>query len=376
MKLGTPGFQGKRLRQARMALGLTQDSLALMLGCKSVSNLERGPETPSPEVMHRILTVTDQPMSFFTTPVPEGLESSFLFRSMRSLDDVARGMAEASLMWLAEYTRYLSEHVHLPEVNLPDFSDIPSEVFEIEDKHIVMAAQRLREHWGLGSGPLPNLVNLLEANGFVIHIDNHGSGSWDAVSMWDEKEHRPFVLVNSSKESYFRLRFTLAHELCHLLLHRYVADEDKSSKQYTKELERQANLFAGEFALPAQQFTVDVFDPSLDVLRVLKSKWRMSIAAMLFRLTDLNIVDEVNSKRLWANYRRRWREREPLEDTPMEEVTILKSTVALLVEENILTPSSMVSNIPFSQKTQEGYIRMGVDFWNPTPELKVYKMFG
>ena len=381
MKLGTPGFQGKRLRQARISLGLTQESLALMLGyqdAQSVSALEVGGDTPSPEIMQRILTITRQPMHFFTAPLDSDLENqTVLFRSMRSLDEISRARAEVSLMWLAEYVRFLEKYVDFPEINLPDFSDIPKDIFEISDGDIRSIATRLRDFWGLGKAPLPNLINLLESNGFIIHLNSYDSHNWDAISYWDKITGNPLILVNTDKESYFRVRFTILHELFHLLFHQNLDMTLKKTKAYQKELERQANLFAGEMALPFDAFPKDLFAHSLDALRVIKSKWRVSIASMIYRMDDLGIIKTEETKRMWANYRRRWRDGEPLEGVDLEEPTIINSTINLLDEGKVLNAESLLLESIFSQEIQEEFSKMGDEFWQMSrPQLKIHKLFG
>lgn len=380
MKVGTPGFQGARLKQARIALGLTQESLALMLGYKdaqSVSAMENGKDSPSPEVMQRILSLTRHPMHFFVTPLPEGIdESEALFRSMRSLDEIAKGRAEVNLSWLAEYAQYLSKFVDFPKLNIPDFSDFPRDPMLITDEQIRLAADRLRSHWGLHRGPLPNLINLLESNGFIIHGEPFESHKWDAISFWDKATNTPFILLNLDKPSYFRLRYNLLHELFHLLFHIYADRDMRDVKAYERELERQAHLFAGEFALPHDSFPADLFADNLDALRIVKSKWKMSIAAMLHRLEDLGILDKTKSAKMWANLKRRWRDSEPLDDHPLEEPTIINSTVKMLKQHNVITPHSLLSDSVFPQETQERFAKMGDEFWlADAPALKIHKLY-
>ncbi len=383
MKQGTPGFQGERLRQARIALGLTQASLALMLGYKEsqvVGEFESSKVTPAPETFQRLLQITRQPSHFFLREMPADFKANpVLFRAMRSLDEIARARAEVALMWLAEYVRYLREFVELPAVDLPDFSDIPIDPRSITDEHIRSAAQRLRHHWKLGRAPLPHLVNLLEANGFVIHVEAFDSHKWDAVSSWDEATHTPLILLNSDKPSFFRLRYNLLHELFHLLFHRYADTELRASKGYDQLLERQAHLFAGEFALPHDAFPADLYATNLDALRLSKLKWGMSIGAMIHRLHDLKITNDREDNNLWKNYaRRKWRNGEPLDAAhALEEPTIVHRTVELITEHQVLSVADLRVGGLFSEDTQERFARMGEAFWHqPVPGLKVYKLYG
>lgn len=383
MKLGTPGFQGARLRQARIALGLTQASLALMLGYKDaqvIGEFEAGKSTPQPDIFQRMSTITGQPAQFFLRPLPPNQKRSpVLFRSMRSLDEVAKARAEVMLLWLAEYARYLQGFVELPSLDLPTFSDIPKNPLQITDEHIRDAAGRLRKHWKLGRAPLPNLINLLESVGFVIHVASFDSHKWDAVSYWDADTRTPFILLNSDKPSYFRLRFNLLHELFHLLFHQDIDPELRESPAYQRMLEQQAHYFAGEMGLPYDAFPADLYAMNLDALRVTKLKWGMSIGAMIHRLHDLTLTNEREDRNLWANYaRRKWRTEEPLDDAKgAEHPTVIHRIVKLLIEHQVLTTEDLRHGGLFSEAVQEQFARMGEEFWRPiTPELKIHKMFG
>lgn len=383
MKVGTPGFQGERLRQARIAIGLSQASLALMLGGKTaqmVSVFESGENTPSPETFNRIVSVTRQPAHFYLTRVPEDLTSDAAhFRSLRSLDELARARAEVHLLWLAEYVRYVKTHVELPPLDLPDFSDIPRDPLQITREHIRQAAQRLRAHWHLGSAPLPDLINLLEASGFIVAVQPFDSPKWDAVSFWDEQGSTPIILLNSDKPSHFRMRFNLAHELFHLLFHRYCDSSLKRSKDIYRFLEEQAHYFAGELGLPYGTFEKDLYDTSLDAMRVVKMKWRFSIGSMIHRLNDLGLTNDREDTNLWKNYsRRKWRASEPLDkEIEPEHPTVLNRAVSAMVEHSAQSVEEIRINGIFSESTQDMFINMGEDFWRPpTPQLKVHKMFG
>lgn len=382
MKLGTPGFVGERLRQARVSLGLTQASLAMLIGEKTaqaVSHFESGSATPSPETFNRLLAITRQPAHFFLTSIPAGLHvDTTHFRSMRSLDELARAKAEQHAMWLAEYVRYVSEYIEFPELNLPDFSDLPKDPMYLTKAHIRIIAARLRQHWKLGEGPLPDLANLLESNGFIVSMQKFESPKWDAVSFWDESTNAPIILLNTDKPSYFRVRFNLLHELFHLLFHREVPVEAKKNKDYAKKLEDQANAFVGDMAFPFGVFENDLYGMNLDALRVIKRKWNFSIAAMIHRIEDLGLVEENEARNLWVNYsRRKWRAEEPWDDeVPLEEPIVLRRAVEAMVEHEAQTLNELRVNGVFSESTQSLLTGLPDDFWRTQEPQVNYKLFG
>src|SRR5699024_3355284 len=104
----------------------------------------------------------------------------------------------------------------------------------------------------------------------------------DACSTWD-KDNRPFVFLNYDKGSAVRSRFDLAHELGHLLLHSQIKESDFNKRSIYKRIEQEANYFASSFLLPEESFGNDLQINSLSHYIVLKEKWKVSIAAMIYR---------------------------------------------------------------------------------------------
>ena len=84
--------------------------------------------------------------------------------------------------------------------------------------------------------------------------------------------------LSKDKYSNARLRFTLAHELGHLLLHAnyYSFDDDISLKVINEKLEYEADYFAACFLLPAETFSKDIYSTSINHFINLKKKWNVS----------------------------------------------------------------------------------------------------
>jgi Zn-dependent peptidase ImmA (M78 family) len=149
----------------------------------------------------------------------------------------------------------------------------------------IAAARQLRREWGLPRGPIADVVKVVEASGILIVIRDLGSSGQDAVSTWPGDATRPPVMVVNTGLPTDRLRFTICHELAHLLLHDAPGDDQ----------EREANDFASEVLAPA-----DEIGPELEGLRTadfrrlidLKAKWGMSIAALIRRAHQLNAVTD------------------------------------------------------------------------------------
>lgn len=346
--IGTPGFIGERLIQAREARGLTAVSLAELIGVSSanISNCERNRQSPSPEVMERIADALKLPVAFFLKPVSESAAEGVWWRAMSAATKSARARAYARHSWLREMVSYLSEYIDFPEVNLPDFSP-PSDVLNITMDMIEDIAAECREFWKLGSGPVADIVLLLENNGVIASRGELAAETLDAYSQWPSDFDHPFVFLGSDKASAVRSRHDASHELGHLILHRNVGSDTIRNPVLFRMMENQAHRFAAAFNLPAKSFADQLWAPTLDAFLTLKPHWKIAISAMIVRCGQLGIVTEEQERRLWINMSRRgWRKSEPLDEKiPSEKPRLLKRSFELLINEGLKTPEQIVTDL-------------------------------
>ena len=89
-----------------------------------------------------------------------------------------------------------------------------------------------------------------------------------------------------------RLRFTIAHEIGHFVLHpgRAVSERGGPTNQSTVRLEREADQFAAELLMPEQLVRQAVLDDGGD-LRRLADRFDVSTQAMSLRLRHLGLVE-------------------------------------------------------------------------------------
>lgn len=82
----------------------------------------------------------------------------------------------------------------------------------------------------------------------------------------------PLIFINKN-QPVDRYRFTLAHELGHLVMHRAP----------TPTMEDEANAFAAELLMPASDIYNDLRNISIEKAAALKPFWRTSMAALFYR---------------------------------------------------------------------------------------------
>lgn len=356
MKTGTPGFSGARLREAREARGLTASSLADLVGLSgaAISQFESDTTTPQSSVASRFSDVLRVPPEFFLRPAIGAEEDTIFYRSMVSTSKPARRRAGRRLNWLTEIVEYLNQYVNIPETKIPS-PPRHGTWRDLSNEDVESAAEFVRSEWGLGYGPISNVVMLLENNGVIAARHEMGDQKLDALSTWHLADGLPYVILGTDKNVAVRSRFDIAHELGHLVLHRHVDRNNIANKSDFKLLETQAHRFAGAFLAPATTFLGDIVSPQLDSFLAVKPKWKISVATMIHRCSDLKIITEDQTRRLWINYsRRKWRGFEPMDERMIvEEPQLLRRAFELLVDQGIKSRAAIMSELPFIQEDVE-----------------------
>lgn len=333
---GIQGFQKERLSQILAARRLSQVQLASLVGVSpaTVSKWRSGSQAPEREALDRLAGVVNVTPEWFTR-LPTTKVSLPLFRSNASAHVAARAMLEARLEWGQDIAVALSEFVDYPALNLPGrtFSD-PE---EITPEEIELAASECRDMWRVGRAAVQDLALAVEGAGVILIREETGIAQIEGLSAWSEVLGRPLVLLSADKDNGYRSRFDLAHELGHLILHRYIPRPTERDRH--KQLEQQAHRFAGAFLLPAETLATEVRMPvTLDDLLLLKRRWGVSVGAIVMRLRALRILDEEGAQTLFKRRSARWGAKsEPGDgDRSPERPRLLRRTVDLLVDENVM----------------------------------------
>jgi Zn-dependent peptidase ImmA (M78 family)/transcriptional regulator with XRE-family HTH domain len=313
-------FAPARLTMARELAGLRKRELAEAIDRTSaaVSQYELGQSRPSAETLTRCARVLDVPVAFFTVGRPQlRLDTAHAhFRSLRSTTAAQREQALAHVELLWEITEQLDTVIELPAVELGLPVGIPH-------GDPVTTARRVRKAWGMPTGPAIHLVRNLEARGIVItYIPTVDSGTIDAFS--SALHGRPTIAL-THKGNPMRQRFSVAHELGHLLLH---PQPEPGSQQN----EREANVFAAEFLMPAAEIR-DQLPSAADIpaLKVLADRYGVSTSALAYRGKQLGAYSESTLRRTIATLTRLgWRTDEPVHSGyPGEQPEMLRLAIDL-----------------------------------------------
>ncbi|KXJ59109.1 MAG: hypothetical protein AXW12_18775, partial [Thalassospira sp. Nap_22] len=284
----------ERLQEARLAARLNQTEVASLVGVsrQAISSYEMGSKSPEPTVMRTLAEVLGQPITYFTKSQLEtfGKRSPNFFRKMGP-DTKRRNQAcEVYSDWFSGTAFAFEKYINYPKVDLPQFEPENSSTGEFTEDEIEHIAEEVRRYFGLGLGPISNVIRLLESRGVLVCRMQIPGEKIQAFSFWSG--NRPFIFMASDKSSAARARFDAAHELGHLCMHRWVSPEDIDDKARLKVIEAEANRFAGAFLLPRKSFTNEVYTPRVEAFVDLKSRWKVAIQAMIYRCKDLGLFDE------------------------------------------------------------------------------------
>jgi len=160
------------------------------------------------------------------------------------------------------------------------------------------------------------MTRVLENAGAVVTRFSGRAPKVDAFSRHGER--RAYVVLNSDKQSSCRSVWDMGHECGHLVLHR-------GARPDVDQREREAHYFAGALLLPRRAFMREYRRGSIDwpLLFDLKQRWRASVAAILHRAFDLELIDAERYRRANLLLRKRgWHRGEPYEPDPEEPETI------------------------------------------------------
>ena len=271
-------FNMKMLTLARETSGLTQSALAHAVGISQahISQMEHGLEEPSEAVAKKLASELQVPIEFFYRPdetVSEGLVD-FFHRRRHTLPAKPLKRAHALANTIRLELLRLLQGVELTEVQ-------PWPVFSSEEHSPEEAAQMLRASWRLPAGPAPSLVGLVEAAGVPVVLCDLGHEKLRAISM-PGIGGRHIVLLNR-RMSASNLRFSMAHELGHLVMHVGTASTN---------LEAEADRFASEFLMPANDIRPQLRGVRFGDLGTLKHRWSVSLAALIRRARDLEQITD------------------------------------------------------------------------------------
>lgn len=288
---------GDRIKSARVKSGLSLDALATkasnIVTKQAISQYEKNQKTPSSTVLIALANALNVGVEYFFRTVNVNIESvdfrkhsSFGAKKQESLKERVK--------------EYLERYIQVESLlDLPsDFKNPFEDVFVNSYEELEDLADRLREVWELGFDQIDNVVDMLELQNIKV-MPVSDEKRFNGLSGYANKDLlHPFVVLNDSKElSPDRKRFTAVHELAHLLFKdRHALDDEKVSDR-----------FAGAFLFPQRSVKKEFGDKrssiSIEELKQIKNKYKISIASIVMRLFQLDMIGKSRADQFWIKNR-------------------------------------------------------------------------
>ena len=325
----------ERLKLARKCSGLSLRALSSnmnrMVSAQAIGKYERGEMMPSSSVAIALADALDVTTTYLLSPTVVSLES-VEFRKLASTKVRERAMVEATV--LDHVDRYLQ---------VEELLDITSSVWEVPDgatyhaetvEGSELTAARVRKAWNLGGGPIPNMAELLEEHGIkVLKLDFPRAVDGLTCFVHRTDETTVPVVVCSTGKSIERQRFTLAHELGHLVM-----DIPAGMPE-----EKICDRFASALLVPGGELIREVGRRRLDFgfgeLVEIKKTFGVSAAALVIRMRDLGIIGEATVTRIFRGIGRSWRTQEPCPLTQPESPKRFRRLCLRALAEDVISES-------------------------------------
>lgn len=327
-------MMGERIKRARAAAGLSQRQLAdrAELSAMAISKFERGLAHPSSKSLIRLARALGTRTEFFLRPTTVELEEPE-YRKRASISKKQLARIEADI--LDQVERFVELVALFPTPPVARF-EVPRTVpRRIESlAQIEAAALAMREAWHLGHNAIPSLADTLEERGLVVlTTDADASAKFDGLAA--RVGDLPVVVVGSAWPG-DRQRFTMAHELGHLVLGaRLGPDLDE---------EKACDRFAGAFLVPEPTVRHELgshrnrLEPR--ELHALKHEYGVSMIAWVFRAADASVITDATKTKLFRLFSAKgWRKREPGEPVPPETPKLFERLVLHALAEELISTS-------------------------------------
>jgi len=310
---------GESIKLRRQILQMSLRDVAEKIGVShtTVDRYEKDKQVPDSQSLIKLSKVLQVPIASLLRPENQQIRLNHIaFRTKKMKKRDEKQINAETKEWLERYLQIENLAGRQRVFTMP--ADFPRTISSYEDAET--AANDLRAAWDLGTGPIENLIYLLEYKGIRIGIIP-GITKFDAL-FTDYGGHRIIVVRDNLPKE--RQRFSIAHELGHCLL---VAGEGLKE-------EKVMHRFAGAFLVPREKVLFELDETrhkfSVKELLILKKKYGMSMGAWVFRASDLGIISPEDHLRIRKFFSKQgWNREEPGDNLEKEERPALMEAMVL-----------------------------------------------
>ncbi|GGI01754.1 helix-turn-helix domain-containing protein [Mammaliicoccus vitulinus] len=359
-------FIGSNLESIRMLNGLSRKELSEKVDVSEQAIWQYEVKNMMPEInkIYDLSKLFHVKTSYFISEQPDAFKQNSVYKHSIAFRAKSYKVSTKLLNkqhhqanYLSNFTNYLLSYVKSPVMpifelinQLEDFIMSARDMDRI--KIVKMCASISREKL-LGNNSNNRLLFYLEKSGIMIYeksIDNEA----DAFSFWSDSDI-PYIALGNNKGVAVRRNFDIAHELCHLLLHRHIEFDILPQDEY-KQIEKEADIFAAEFLLPEAEFINDFNNltkkSNPDHIKLLKEKWFVSIQAIAMRAYYLDLMTDVQYRYFWSSINKKgYKKREPLdEEIKLAKPVKINSLLNFFFKERVITPEYLLEDLKVSSE--------------------------
>lgn len=351
-------FNSDMLRITRQLRGLGQTALAKEAGLAqgTVSKIEGGILEPSEDIIAKLAKVLDFPLSiYFEQYQAFGLPVSVhpMYRKNANIAKKAMDQLEAELNLRIFNTGKLIQAVDFLE-------DLPLPSLDVDSYGGPEAiASLVRKTWLIPNGPLKNLVGYLERAGCLVFFCDFGNEGVSGVTVRPPGTP-PYIFIDKNMPA-DRQRFTLAHELGHIIMH----------KVPSPDMENEANIFASCLLVPTKDIKPYLTGKlNLAKFAELKLVWRVSMAALLYAADRASALSPSQLRYLRIQMSQLgYKTKEPAElDFKKEEPTVINELFEYYLKDLEYKSSDILKLLHISENDLVHYYGINMD---KKPKLEI-----
>lgn len=319
------------LQLLRESRGLSQTAVSKLSGVPqpTLSKVENGIGELDPDRAQAVANALEYPLEAFdwSDEIFGFGSAAFHHRKQQSLGVTTLQRIHADVNLIRMRCLRLMKGIDIePRFRFPNF-----EVDELGTPEAI--ARAVRATWKLPMGPIENMIRVLENAGALVVRSDLYSHRISAIST--SVPGSPPLLILNEGMSADRERFTLAHELGHLVMHDLPTTPEDA--------EREADAFASEFLMPATEIWPQLLNIDLAKAAALKRHWKTAMSALIRRARDLGRIDERRYTSLNVQISQKgWRKVEPVQ-VEHEHPTLIRQIIQLHHEQHFYDVESLAA---------------------------------
>ncbi|MFS8173137.1 helix-turn-helix domain-containing protein [Vreelandella titanicae] len=327
---------GQRIHQARLAADLTLEALGQQLEVSkaAIQKYEKGKATPDSSKLLKIAKACGVRTEYFFRKSTVTL-SNIEFRKHSTF---GKKRSDAIQIRITERIEKRVELLNaFPELPIPHFAVpgcVPRQIEDLDE--IEGIAENVRHAWELGLNPIADLTAELEPLGLLVmavDVEHKAFSGMTATAMTVDGQYYPVIVV-SSRWPGDRQRFTLAHELAHVLFAGRLTDGVNEEKA--------CDRFAGAFLAPRESVVKELGSQRKRLepqeLYHLKHEYGLSMAGWVMRAFQCGVIhDGLREATMRMFSARGWRTNEPGEVLPNEAPSLFEQLVYRALAEDLIS---------------------------------------